>query len=123
MNYPDGLSEGTPGAPWNEQENYPCSGCGSPIDDEAAQVDERGWPDDLCSTCASLVAAESEHCECSDTGFCSPLHREQWERESQRYADIVRANVRMHVSDLERMRSDDPVRFHALCKDDPGALP
>jgi hypothetical protein len=66
-NYPDGVHEGTRGAPWNDHETVTCGGCrrfyypdtqpdGVPRDDETKPpVTEYGIENELCETCETEI--------------------------------------------------------------------
>jgi hypothetical protein len=122
-NYPDGLSEGTPGAPWN-QEPERCSKCRDDLDQDASEQggDEPGWPGGICSDCADQGAIETG-CSCDEGGFCSPWHRDEYEEEGRRIEEEVRNNPATHVTAADKLAASDPVLFHRLCEDNPERLP
>jgi hypothetical protein len=122
-NYPDGLSEGTPGAPWN-QEPVRCSKCRDDLDQDASEQgddNDPGWPGGLCSSCADDRNREMG-CDC-DVVFCCPEHRDEYEEEGRRIEEEVRNNPATHVTAADKLAASDPVLFHRLCEDNPERLP
>lgn len=122
-NYPDGLSEGTPGAPWN-QEPARCSKCRDDLDQDASeQGDENdpGWPGGLCSNCAGDRNRETG-CDC-DVVFCCPEHRDEYEGEMRLAEAEVLASPALQRTSADALARDNPVEFHRLCEDNPERLP
>lgn len=101
-NYPDGLSEGTPGAPWN-QEPATCARCRDELDGDACEqenvawddagyaFDQIGWPGGLCSTCAD-ADYEKHGCSCDEGVFCSLTCFDKNEAETRAVEESVRRN-------------------------------